>query len=88
MELDDLKPALGIDLYARSPLWIQWSLAIGLAGMAVTVWIARRLDRRPSHARGLWQILDDLAGWKVRSASQELDELARFEAEDADSTRA
>ena len=72
---------LGIDLYARSPLWIQWSLAIGVAGMAVTVWMLRRLDGRLRHPRWLWLLLDDLAGWKLRRASQELDELARFEEE-------
>ena len=72
---------LGVDLYARSPLWIQWSLAIGAAGMAVTVWMVRRLDDTPRRPRWIWRMLDDLAGQNLRRAGRELDELARFEDE-------
>ncbi len=74
---------LGIDLYERAPLWIELSLAIGLGGMAVTVWIARRLDEPPPNARGFRRVLDDLAGRKIRCANLELRQLAGFESEDA-----
>lgn len=74
----------GVDLYARSPLWIRWSLAIGVAGMGVTAWMVRRLDDRVRHPRWIWRMLDDLTGRKLRRASHELDELARFEAEGGD----
>lgn len=72
---------LGIDLYAESPGWIQWSLVVGLVGMALTFWLARRWARRPPQSPTCRRLVDDLAGHSLRRVRCELDDLARFERE-------
>jgi hypothetical protein len=69
----------GVDLYAESPRWIQFSLAAGVLGMAVSVILARRFaDLRPSSPR-LRSVIDDLAGRSLSRARRQLDEIAQFE---------
>ena len=71
-----------VDLYVRSPAWIQISLGIGVAGMALTSWVAGRFAARPPKSPSLRRIIDDLAGRSLRRATSELDEVARFEMSD------
>jgi hypothetical protein len=70
-----------VDLYAQSHGWIAGSLAIGATGMAVCVWIARRLAACPVHSPFVRGVIDDLAGRSLRRATRQLDEIARFERE-------
>jgi hypothetical protein len=69
----------GVDLYAESPRWIQVSIGIGAAGMALTVWLARLIGRRPPGSAMLRRRLDDLAGHSLVRAARDLDEVRRFE---------
>jgi len=71
----------GIDLYAESPGWIHVSLAIGVAGMLLTVWLARRLADRPPSSGTLRRLIDDMASCSLPRAAREMDDLARFERE-------
>ena len=68
----------GVDLYAASPGWVWGSLAVGLAGLAGCVWLARRLAGRPIAAPWLARMVDDLAGRSVIRARRELDEVVAF----------
>ncbi len=71
----------GIDLYAESPGWIRVSLAVGAAGMLLTVWLARRFADHPPASGTLRRMMDDMAGCSLPRAARQLDELARFERE-------
>lgn len=65
----------GVDVYARAPSFVAWSMAVGMAGMLGTWWVYR-WSRRPARA----QALDDaLSGASLRRARAQLDELERFE---------
>ena len=69
----------GIDLYAESPQWIQWSLGAGVLGMAASVALARRLADRQTSSPLLRNVIDDLAGCSLLRARRRLDEIAQFE---------
>jgi len=69
----------GVDLYASGASWIWASMAVGLAGIAGSVWLARRLAQRPIRSPFLQRIVDDMGGCNLLSASRQLDEIARFE---------
>ncbi len=71
----------GVDLYAESPAWIHVSIAIGAVGMALTVWLARLIARRPPASPMLRRMVDDLAGHSLVRAAGDLDEITRFEKE-------
>lgn len=67
----------GIDVFARAPSFVYWSLAVGALGMLGTWWVYR-WSRRPARAR----TLDDaLSGASLRRARAQLEELERFERE-------
>ena len=68
-----------VDLYAQSPRWIQLSIAIGVVGMILTVWLAGRLGARSASPR-CRQILDDLAGHSLGRVKRSLDEIGSFRA--------
>ena len=70
---------LGIDLYAESPQWIQWSLGASVLGMAASVALARRLADRQTSSPLLRNVIDDLAGCSLLRARRRLDEIAQFE---------
>jgi hypothetical protein len=69
----------GVDLYAAGAGWIWANLAVGLVGIGVSVWLARRFAGRPVRSRFLQRIVDDMSGRNLLSASRQLDEIARFE---------
>src|SRR5262245_46923743 len=70
---------LGVDLYAQSPGWIHVAIGIGVAGLALSLWAARRFAERPAQSPMLRRMVDDLAGRSLRRAIRQLDEIARFE---------
>ena len=72
---------LGVDLYAISPGWILGSIGVGIVGMAVTVWLARRFADNPPDSPALRHMADDLAGRTLWRVSRDLDEIVRFEQE-------
>jgi hypothetical protein len=72
---------LDIDLYALSPGWIHVSLLVGVVGIALSLWLPRRLALSPRGSRFVQRVLDDLAGRSLVRVTRELDELARFTGE-------
>ena len=70
-----------IDLYAAAPGWILGSLAVGAAGVVLTLWLPRRFATTPLGSRFLQGCLDTLAGRTLVRATRELDELAEFSRE-------
>jgi serine/threonine-protein kinase len=70
---------LGVDLYARAPGWIQATVAFGVAALAVSAWLARRLGDRPVLPRWVQSVADDLAGRSLRRAATRLAEIRAFE---------
>jgi hypothetical protein len=72
---------LGFDIYADSPAWIYWNLAAGVAGLALTGWLARRVSARPPRSKWLRRIADDLAGRSLMRAARHLEDVDRFERE-------
>ncbi|MCI0574312.1 MAG: hypothetical protein L0Y66_26575 [Myxococcaceae bacterium] len=56
-------------------------LAIGVVGMALTLWLPRVFAHTPRGSRFLQAMLDDLAGRSLVRATRQLDELARFSRE-------
>ena len=73
-----VKALLGVDVYAQAPAWIQANLAFGILAMAVSIWIARRLTRRPSTPRWVQGIIDDFAGRSLRRVKEQLADVERF----------
>lgn len=63
-----------------TPLWIQWCLAIGVAGMLGT-WLLHWLAQRSPHTRLARFMRDTAAGSSLRRAQASLEEVARFEQE-------
>jgi hypothetical protein len=70
---------LDVDLYAQSPGWIHVALGIGVAGLVLSLWAARRFAERPPQSLMLRRMVDDLAGRSLLRAIRQLDEIARFE---------
>ena len=69
----------GVDLYRESPRWIQMALGLGVAGMVVSVLLARRLANRVPSSRFLRRMIDDLAGHSLVRATRQLEEIVGFE---------
>lgn len=69
----------GVDLYAAGAGWIWANIVVGVVGMAISGWLARRLSRRPIRSRFLQRIVDDMSGRNLLAASRQLDEIACFE---------
>jgi hypothetical protein len=76
----------GFDLYAAATAWVWSSLAVGAVGLAVSVWLARRCADRAIRSPTLRTLVDHLGGGRLARAARELDELARFTADDDDPT--
>ena len=71
----------GVDVLARAPGWFASWTVYGLAGMLLT-WAVYRLSRR--HWPALARYMDDAAtGESLRRARAVIDEVERFEREDA-----
>ncbi len=68
----------GLDIYAPAPGWVFSSLLVGVAGMACTVWFARRYIGRLSSPALARRYLDDLSGCNLNRAQQHVDEIRRF----------
>ena len=58
--------------------WVFSSLLVGVAGMASTVWFARRYIGRLSSPALARRYLDDLSGCNLNRAQQHVDEIRRF----------
>jgi hypothetical protein len=69
----------GVDLYAAGASWIWANMAVGLVGIGVSVWLARRVAGRSIRSPFLQRIVDDMSGCNLIKASRQLDEIARFE---------
>ena len=72
---------MGIDLYAIAPRFFYWTLGVGFAGLFATLWIARKLAARAQATGKPAPMADDLAGYSLRRAIDNLDEIARFKGE-------
>jgi len=68
----------GIDIYSPSPAWVYLTLAIGVVGMVLTLWLPRRFAHTERGSRFIARMLDDLAGRSLVRATRQLDEIARF----------
>jgi hypothetical protein len=70
----------GVDLYAHAPEVVASFFAVGIAGLALTLWFMR-WARQPARQR-IGAFLDDsAAGGSLRKAQAFMDEIARFENE-------
>ncbi|MGH8124432.1 MAG: hypothetical protein ACREPK_01100 [Rhodanobacteraceae bacterium] len=69
----------GVDWFAAGSGWVWACMAAGVAGMAFSVWLARRLADRPVASPWVRRIVDDMSGCNLQRASRQLDELAAFE---------
>jgi MFS family permease len=69
----------GVDLYRESPRWIQMALGLGVAGMGVSVLLARCYAKRAPASPFLRRLIDDLAGHNLLRATRRLEEISGFE---------
>jgi hypothetical protein len=79
-----LESLLGVNAYELfSGAWLLANLLFGLAVIPIAIWASRsyadRLERSPLVRR----LMRDLAGHNLNAASASLEELARFESEEA-----
>jgi len=71
-----------VDLYSQAPSVIWIGAAIGIAGLAGTLWFYRYCRSHPNSR--LWQVVDDaITGRSLQRAQAHLDELRRFQTEKA-----
>jgi hypothetical protein len=71
----------GVDMFAGAAGWIWANMAVGVAGTAFSLWLARRLAGRPIKSPWLQRVVDDMSGCSLARVSRQLDEIARFEHE-------
>jgi hypothetical protein len=69
----------GVDWFAAGSGWIWACMVAGGIGMAFSLWLARRIDRRTIESPRVRRIVDDMSGCSLQRASRQLDELADFE---------
>ena len=69
----------GVDLYAAGAPWIWANMAMGVVGIGISVWLARRCAGRPVRSRFMRRIIDDMSGRNLLGASRQLEEIASFE---------
>lgn len=74
-----LQDFAGLDLYAAGASWIWANMAVGLVGIGVCLWLARRFAGHPIRSAFLQRMVDDMSGRSLLRASRQLDEIARFE---------
>jgi hypothetical protein len=71
----------GVDIYAPAPLWVWVTVAIGVVGIVLTLWLPRVFANTPRGSRFLQDTLDNLAGRSLVRAARQLDEIAQFSRE-------
>lgn len=71
----------GVDLFAAPSGWLWANVAVGVAGSACSLWLARRLSRRPIKSAWLQRMVDDLSGRTLARVARQMEEIARFERE-------
>jgi uncharacterized membrane protein len=77
-----MKTFLGLDVYRTlGTTWLLVNVAIGLAVLAIAVWLARIIGPRLNNSQAGQRFLRDLAGYNLNAASGFLDKLAKFEDE-------
>lgn len=69
----------GADLYAAGSGWIWANMLVGMMGIGISLWLARRCAGRPIQSPLLQRLVDDMSGRSLLQASRQLDEIARFE---------
>jgi hypothetical protein len=65
------------------PLWVASNLAFGLAAIPLAIWATRCFVEGFGGSRFVKQLADDIAGRSLARAKDQLEEIARFEAEQA-----
>jgi hypothetical protein len=71
----------GVDLFAGPSGWLWANVVVGVAGCAFSLWLARRLARRPIQSAWLQRMVDDLSGRTLVRVSRQMAEIAQFERE-------
>jgi hypothetical protein len=71
----------GVDMFAAPSGWIWANMAVGVAGSACSLWLARRLARHPIKSAWLQRMVDDLSGRTLVRVSRQMAEIAQFERE-------
>ena len=72
----------GFDVFRRfGPLWVTLNLAFGLATIPLAIWATRHFAERLNGSRFFKHLSDDIAGRSLVTAKVQLEEIARFEAE-------
>lgn len=71
----------GIDGFAAGSAWIWACMAVGVVGIGLSAWLARRLAQRPIRSPLLRQVVDDMSGRNLARAARRLDEIIQFERE-------
>jgi serine/threonine-protein kinase len=79
-----MKAALGVDVYrAFDTTWLVANVAIGLAILAIGLWLARKFGSRLASTAFGRQFLRDLAGYNLNAASRFISSIEEFERDDA-----
>jgi hypothetical protein len=77
-----LKGLIGVDAYAHfSPAWLAANLLFGLLVIPVAIWVSRRYADRLQQSPLLQQLMLDIAGRNLATATEYLRSLAKFEEE-------
>ena len=74
----EVKTNLGVDLFVAVPSFIWGSIAVGIVGLAASVWFYRR-SRDPRHTRMAKALNIGVAPRSLRDAKHALDDIAKFE---------
>lgn len=69
--------AIGVDLYAAAPAWVWSSIGVGIAGIVISVLLARYFRGRPM-SPAMERVIDSWSGDALSRATHELEEVARF----------
>lgn len=69
----------GVDWFAAGSGWIWACMAVGVAGIVASLWLAHHLAGRALRPPFVQRIVDDMSGCNLARASRQLDELARFD---------
>jgi MFS family permease len=77
-----MKTFLGVDAYrAFGTSWIVGNVAVGLAVLAIAVWLARIIGPRLHNSQAGRRFLRDLAGYNLNAAAGFMAKLEEFETE-------
>jgi len=79
-----LEAVFGVDAYSTfSAGWLAVNALFGLAVIPVMVWCSRRYADRMAQSPFVQRLMDDIAGRSLTASTASLDQLARFEREEA-----